>query len=79
MKITKTELKEIIKECVTEVLTENSQPKTFDFDAEWKRLDEAGETATHLTDDEYKSLMTRIDESTSYKSACNIFSEVLKG
>jgi len=49
------------------------------YDAEWKRLDEAGEPVTHLTDDEYKSLMTRIDESTSYKSACNIFSEVLKG
>jgi len=79
MKITKTELEEIIKECVTEVLTENSQPKTFDFDAEWKRLDEAGVPVTNFTDDEYKSFMFRIDESNSYKEACNIFNEVLKG
>ena len=79
MKITKSEFKEIIKECVAEVLTENSEPESFDFKAEWNRLDEAGVPVTNFNDDEYKSFMFRIDESNSYKEACNIFNEVLKG
>lgn len=79
MKIQKSELKSIIKECVAEVLTEMSQPKPYDFKAEWKRMDEAGVPVTNFNDDEYKSFMFRIDESNSYKEACNIFNEVLKG
>jgi len=42
-------------------------------------MDEAGVPVTNFNDDEYKSFMFRIDESNSYKEACNIFNEVLKG
>lgn len=55
MKIKKSELKNLVKECVAEVLTEMSQP--YDFDTEWKRMDEQGVPVLHLTEEEYKSLI----------------------
>jgi len=79
MKIKKSELKNLIKECVAQVLTENSQPQPYDFDADWKRMDEAGVPVVHLNDDQYKSFVSRINEVTSYKSAENVIKEVLKG
>ena len=55
MKIKKSELKSIIKECVAEVLAENSQLQPYDFDADWNRMDEAGVPVIHLTEEEYKT------------------------
>lgn len=57
MKIKKSELKNLVKECVAEVLTEMSQPKPYDFDEDWKRMDEQGVPVIHLTEEEYKSLI----------------------
>ena len=80
MKITKSKLKDIIKECVNEVLVENSQPQSFDFDAEWKRLDEAGVPVIHLTNEEYNnSFMNIINEGKPYNLADNIIKTVRKG
>ena len=72
MKIQKSELKSIIKECVAEVLTEMSQPKPYDFDADWNRMNEAGVPVIHLNDEKYKSFVTKLNEADSYKSAENI-------
>ena len=70
MKIKKSELKNIIKECITEVLTETSQP--YDFDADWKRMDEQGVPVTHISEEQYKSL---IGETKQFNSV----EEILKG
>jgi hypothetical protein len=70
MKITKIDLKNIIKECITEVL--NEQPKPYDFDADWKRMDEQGIPVTHISEEQYKSL---IGETKQFNSV----EEILKG
>ena len=70
MKIKKSELKNIIKECITEVLTETSQP--YDFDSDWKRMDEQGIPVTHISEEQYKSL---IGETKQFNSV----EEILKG
>lgn len=70
MKIKKSELKNIIKECITEVLIETSQP--YDFDADWKRMDEQGVPVTHISEEQYKFL---IGETKQFNSV----EEILKG
>lgn len=72
MKIKKSELKNLVKECVAEVLTEMSQPKPYDFDEDWKRMDEQGVPVLHLTDEEFDSFVTKLNEAKSYKSVENI-------
>lgn len=72
MKIKKSELKNLVKECVAEVLTEMSNPKPYDFDEDWNRMDEQGVPVTHLTDEEFNSFVTKLNEAESYKSAVNI-------
>ena len=77
MKIQKSELKSIIKECVAEVLAENSQLQPYDFDADWNRMDEAGVPVIHLTEEEYKTLIgtgegdTIINSSEEFESFIN--------
>lgn len=72
MKIKKSELKNLVKECVSEVLTEMSQPKPYDFDEDWNRMDEQGVPVIHLTDEEFDSFVTKLNEAKSYKSVENI-------
>jgi len=72
MKIKKSELKNLVKECVAEVLTEMSQPKPYDFDEDWKRMDEQGVPVLHLTDEEFDSFVTKLNEAKSYNSVENI-------
>ena len=79
MTIKKNELKSIIKECIAEVLKEKSQLQPYDFDADWKRLDEEGAPVTHLSEEQFKSFVSLINESKSYKNAENVLKQVLKG
>jgi hypothetical protein len=58
MKMTKNELKNIIKECVDEVLTENSQPVSFDtFNEAWEYCRKIGVPTTVVTEKQWNLLM----------------------
>lgn len=79
MDIKKSELKNFIKECIKEVIEENAQHQPYDFDADWKRMDEQGVPVTHLNEENYKSFVSSINEANSYSSAENVLKQILKG
>jgi len=63
MKIKKSELKNLIKECVSEVLTEN-KPMTFSESCEY--FDKIGIVTEEISENQYNKLMENVVTTNNY-------------